>query len=199
MALLSVIVVVTAVVIAYSMIEKRINHRTCPECGFRVSNDAPADACPRCNPVFDQPWQDLERDEPFSSKPVSRRVLGDWPRIVFAGVPLATIVVAGGLLIAERFQSDADKAIQLVKESNSRKENFSVQQYLYTTVYHRRDKGEPITIEGWRAEPSQSSAPIKVEFVYTDADGQHAAMWEASIREGRVTPGNETASNISWH
>lgn len=129
---------------------------------------------------------------------MSKRVLGEWPKIVFAGVPLAIIIVAGGLLITERFQSDAEKAIQLVKESNSRKENFSVQQYLYATIYYRRDQGEPITIEGWRAEPSQSSAPIKVEFVYTDEDGQHAATWEASIREGRVTPRNETASKISW-
>ncbi|MFY9608307.1 MAG: hypothetical protein WAU45_06780 [Blastocatellia bacterium] len=198
MALLSVIVLVCAMVIAYSMIERRINHRTCPGCGFRVSNDAPGDACPRCNPVFDQEWQELERDDPFSSQTVTKRLLDDWPRIVFAGVPLAIIIVVGGLLVAERFQSDADKAIQLVKESNSRKENFSVQQYLYATVYHRRDQGEPITIEGWSAEPSQSSSPIKVEFVYTDADGQHAAMWEASIREKTVTPRNETASNISW-
>lgn len=197
MALLSVIVLVTAVVIAYSMIERRINQRTCPECGFRVSRDAPRDACPRCNPVFDQEWQELQGDSAFSAQSVFRRVLANWPSVVFAGVPLAIVVVAGGLLIVERFQSDADKAIRLVKESSSRKENFSVQQYLFATVYHRRDQGEPIMIEGWRAESSHASAPIKVEFVYTDADGQHAAMWKASIREGTVTPGNETASNIS--
>ncbi len=199
MVLLSVIVLVTAVVIAYSMFERRINHRRCPDCGFRMSKDAPGAACPHCNPVFDQEWDELQRDDPWLSQTVSKRVLGEWPRIVFAGVPLAIVIVAGGLLIAQRFQSDADKAIQLVKESNSRKENFSVQQYLYATIYHRRDQGEPIAIEGWRAEISQSSAPIKVEFVYTDADGQHAATWEASIGEGRVTARNETASNISWH
>lgn len=199
MALLAAIIVVTALVIAYSMIERRINQRTCPECGFRVSQDAPVDACPRCNPLFDQEWQELQRDDPFSSQPVFRRGLDNWPRLVFAGVPLAIFFVAGGLLIAERRQSDADKAIQLVKESISRKENFSVQQYLYATVYHRRDQGESITIEGWRAEPSQSSEPITVEFVYTDADGPHAAMWEASLRDGSVKPKNDSASNISWH
>lgn len=191
-------VLVAAAVIAYSIIERRINQRTCPECGFRVSRDAPRDACPRCKPVFDQEWQELQRDDPFSSQPVSRRVLRNWPSVVLAGVPIAIVILAGGLLIAERFQSDSDKAIRLVKESNSRKENFSVQQFLFATVYHRRDQGEPITIEGWRAEPSHSSAPVKVEFLYTDADGQHAAMWKASIRDGTVTPENETASNISW-
>jgi hypothetical protein len=197
-ALISVIVLVVAVVIAYSLIERRINHRICPECDFRVSIDAPGDACPRCNPVFDDEWHELQRDDPLLSQPVYRRVLDNWPSVIFAGVPVAILVVAGGLLVAESFQSDADKAIRLVKESNSRKENFSVQQYLYATVYHRRDQGEPITIEGWRAEPSEPSAPIKVEFVYTDEAGQHSATWEASIGEGRVTPRNETASNISW-
>jgi hypothetical protein len=163
-----------------------------------VSREAPPDACPRCNPALDQEWQELQRDDPFSDQPFSRRVLANWPSVVFVGVPLAIVIVAGGLLIAERFQSDADKAIRLVKESNSRKENFSVQQYLSATVYHRRDQGEPITIEGWRAEPSHSSAPIKVEFVYTDAAGQHAPLWNVSLIEGTVSPGNETASNISW-
>ncbi|HTG16449.1 MAG TPA: hypothetical protein VK747_14470, partial [Blastocatellia bacterium] len=109
------------------------------------------------------------------------------------------IVVAGGLMMAEHLQTDADKAIRLVKESSSRKENFTVQQYLYFTVYHRRDQGEAITIEGWRAEPAQPAAPIKVEFSYTDGEGRHIATWEAILQEGKVTPRNETASDISWH
>lgn len=179
------------------MIERRINHRTCPVCGFRVSRDALRDACPRCNPVFDQEWRELQRDDSLSSGRVFNRVLGSWPMAVFAGVPVAIIFLAGGLLIAERFQSDSEKAIRLVRESNSRKENFSIQQYLFATVYHRRDQGEPITIEGWRAEPAPSSTPIKVEFVYTDATGQHAPVWRVSLTDGTVTPGNETASNLS--
>jgi hypothetical protein len=103
------------------------------------------------------------------------------------------------LLLAEKLQSDSDKAIRLVKESSSRKENFTVQQYLYATVYHRRDQGESITIEGWRSYGSEPGTPIKVEFGYTDGEGRHLAAWEASLGEGKVTPQNEIASEISWH
>ena len=199
MALFLLIVFGSAVLMAYLIVEKRINQRACPECGFKVSIDAQDGDCPRCKPLLDQEWHELARDDPFAPQRVSTRLSRHWPRIVLAGVPLAIAVVAGGLLIAERFQSDANKAIRLVKESNSRKENFTVQQYLYVTVYHRRDQGEAITIGGWRAAPSQPGGPIKVEFLFTDADGEHSATWEASINDGRVTPGNETASDISWH
>lgn len=198
-ALLLAIVLVTAVLVAYSLIEKRMNQRACPECGFKVSIDSPAGDCPRCQSTFDQEWLELSLDDPFSSRRKSNRLLHNWPRLVFACVPLAIIIGAGGLLLAEHFQSDADKAIRLVKESNSRKENFTVQQYLYATVYHRREQGETITIEGWRAGSSEPGAPIKVEFNYSDGKGRHSAAWEASLKEGRVTPRNEIASDISWH
>lgn len=198
-ALLLAIILVTAVLAAYSLIEKRINQRACPKCGFKVSIDSPAGDCPRCQSAFDREWQELALDDPFSSLRKSKRVLRNWPRLVFACVPLAIIIGAGGLLLAERFQSDADKAIRLVKESNSRKENFTVQQFLYATVYHRRGQGEAITIEGWRTDSSEPGAPIKVEFNYSDGEGRHSAAWEASLHEGRVTPRNEIASDISWH
>lgn len=197
--LLLAMLLVAAVLVGYVLIEKRINHRACPECGFKVSIDSPDGDCPRCQPVLDQAWQELESDDPFSSQRLSYRLVRNWPRLVFACVPLAIVIGAGGLLMAERFQSDADKAIRLVKESNSRKENFTVQQYLYATVYYRRDEGDAVTIEGWRAETSQPDAPIKVEFSYSDAEGRHSATWEARLREGRVTPSNEIASDISWH
>ncbi|HVG20228.1 MAG TPA: hypothetical protein VNI02_14355 [Blastocatellia bacterium] len=38
-----------AVLIAYCMIEKRINQRACPACGYTVSVDAPDERCPRCD------------------------------------------------------------------------------------------------------------------------------------------------------
>ena len=199
MTLLLVIVLGTAVLVVYSMIEKRINQRACPECGFRLSIDAPDGDCARCHALSDQAWEDDLLGDFFSSQRASRRTLGSWPKLVLAGVPLAIIVVVSGLMMAEHLQSDADKAIRLVKESNSRKENFTVQQYLYFTVYHRRDQGEAITIEGWRAGPTQPAAPIKVEFSYTDGEGRHIAIWEAIVQEGRVTPRNEIASDISWH
>ena len=34
--------------LVYSIIEKRINQRACPECGFKVSVDSPEEECPRC-------------------------------------------------------------------------------------------------------------------------------------------------------
>jgi len=198
-ALVLAIVLCTAVLVAYSRLERRINQRACPECGFKVSRDAPGGDCPRCAPVVDSELQEPEQDDPFSSQRLFHGVFRNWPRLVFALGPVVIIIVAGGLLMAEHFQSDADKAIRLVRESNSRKENFTVQQYLYATVYHRRDQGEPITIEGWRAESLEPGAPIKVEFSYSDAEVKRVAVWEASLQEGRVTPRNEIASDISWH
>ena len=65
--------------------------------------------------------------------------------------------------------------------------------------HHRRDQGEPITIEGWRADLAEPGAPAKVEFNYIDGEGRHSAAWEASLQEGRVTPRNEIARDISWH
>jgi hypothetical protein len=197
--LLLAMILVAAVLVGYILIEKRINLRECPECGFKVSIDSPAGDCPRCRPVLDQDWQEVEADDPFSPQRLSNRLVRNWPRLVFACVPLAIVIGAGGILMAERFQSDVDKAIRLVKESNSRKENFTVQQYLYATIYYRRDQGDAVTIEGWRAETSQPDAPIKVEFSYSDEEGRHSAIWEAGLREGRVTPGNEIARDISWH
>jgi len=128
------------------------------------------------------------------------RILSDWPRIVFIGVPLSIAIVVAVVLVGENLQSDSQKAIRLVKESNSRKENFTVQQYLYTTVHHRKTEGEPITIEGWRATaPTGPRAPITVEFSYVDSTGSHIAIWDADLKDGRVTPKNETALDLSWH
>ena len=199
LALLLALVLVTALYVAYSLIETRINQRACAECGFKVSIDSPAGDCARCQSNIDQEWRELSLNDPFSRRRLPSRLLRKWPGLVFACVPLAIAAGAGGLLLAEHSQSEADKAIRLVKESNSRKENFTVQQYLYATVYHRREQGEPMTIEGWRAYPSDSGAPIKIEFSYSDADGLHLAAWEANLKDGRVIPRNEIASDISWH
>jgi rubrerythrin len=42
------VVVGGAAIIAYSLIEKRINQRACPECGFGIFVDALPEQCPRC-------------------------------------------------------------------------------------------------------------------------------------------------------
>ncbi len=75
----------------------------------------------------------------------------NWPKLVFILVPVLIVTVDAVVLVHERVQGETEKAIRLVRESSSRKENFTVQQYLYTTVYHRKGRGEAIMIEGWRA------------------------------------------------
>jgi len=37
-----------SVLLAYALIERHINQKTCPYCGFRVSAVASEDQCPRC-------------------------------------------------------------------------------------------------------------------------------------------------------
>jgi hypothetical protein len=41
-----------AVLIAYCLIEKRINQQACPVCGFTRSVDATDDQCPRCDGII---------------------------------------------------------------------------------------------------------------------------------------------------
>ena len=128
------------------------------------------------------------------------RLLNNWPKLVFIIVPLLIITVDGVVLVTERLQPKTQEAIRLVRESSSRKENFTVQQYLYTTVYHRKRAGEPITIEGWLATPSPESAgSMSVDFSYQDSSGKHVATWEANLVSGLVAPKNQAALELSWH
>lgn len=123
-----------------------------------------------------------------------------WPKLVFIVLPALIVAVDAFVLIRERRQPESEKAIRLVRESNSRKENFTVQQYLYSTVYYRRDQGEAINIEGWRASsPANPDEPIPVEFSYEDSGGNHTAIWEASLKDGTVGAKNEAALDLSWH
>lgn len=54
MAVILAILGVGAVLIAYVIIEKRMNLRPCPECGFRVSIDGLDEDCPRCGTLIPQ-------------------------------------------------------------------------------------------------------------------------------------------------
>jgi len=128
------------------------------------------------------------------------RLAPGWPKLVFIFVPIVIVTVNAVVLVRERLRPDAQKAIRLVKESNSRKENFTVQQYLYVTVYHRRDIGETVTIEGWRPEQTmESSSRFVVNFNYSDPNGNHKATWEADLKDGSVVPKNEAALDLAWH
>jgi len=122
-----------------------------------------------------------------------------WPGLVFILVPVLIATVDSVVLVNEWLDPDTQKAIRLVKENSSRKENFTVQQYLYTTVYHRKAT-EPILIEGWRATPSAETAgPMMVEFGYVDSSGRHVSIWEANLKNGKVTPKNQEALDLAWH
>jgi len=127
------------------------------------------------------------------------RVLENWPRLVLTLAPIAIVVLVAVVATREYLQPESEKAIRLVKESSSRKENFTVQQYLYTTVYYRKDRGEPITIEGWRADASGHEGQIGIEFVYSDVAGRHVASWVADLKEESVSPQNDAARELSWH
>lgn len=128
-----------------------------------------------------------------------KKILSNWPKLVFILVPLLIGVVDAAVLISEQLESETGKAIRLVRESESRKENFTVQQYLYATLYHRKSKGEAVEIEGWRAEGSADlPGAIIVEFIYTDETGRHVASWQVDLKEEKVIPRNADASYLSW-
>jgi hypothetical protein len=126
------------------------------------------------------------------------RLIESWPRLLLLIVPSAVLVLTGSLLLYEHFQSDTEKAIRLVKESGSRKERFTVQQYLYSTLYNRKDEGEQITIHGWEAARAEAGE-MRVVFTYIDSDGEHVAEWSANLDRSSVDPLNETARYLSWH
>ena len=129
-----------------------------------------------------------------------QRLLDRWPKIAFVYLPLLIIIVVAAVLVRERLQPDTEKAIRVVRESNSRKENFTVQQYLYSTVFYRQRQGEAVEIEGWRATPPPDpAAAIVVQFSYRDAGGQHVATWAADIKAGQATPLDDAARELSWH
>jgi hypothetical protein len=129
-----------------------------------------------------------------------RWISNNWPRVALIYLPLFIITVDAAVLISEHSRPETEKAIRLVRESSSRKENFTVQQYLYSTIYYRKGMGDPVEIGGWRASESPDpEMPMTVEFSYADARGRHTALWGANVKEGTVTPQNEDASNLSWH
>lgn len=129
-----------------------------------------------------------------------KKILRNWPKLVFILLPLTIVTVDAAILISEGLESETVKATRLVKESRSRKENFTVQQYLYTTVYYRKEKGEAVDIHGWQAaQPSGVGTPVTVTFSYTDSQGRHIATWEADLNSREVIPKDETASNLSWY
>lgn len=176
------IVIVGALLFAYTLIEKRISQRACPSCGARVSKDAP-EGCSSCGAQL-----------VVGSIPGRR-----WLRFAFVSLAAIGIVLMGaGVVFLERPRTETDKAIRLVQESSSRIENFTIQQYLYTTVYKQKDDGEPVTIGGWRAEqPDGPNTAVNVDFSFTENGVEHVAVWK--VVGERVTPGSQAARDWSWN
>jgi rubrerythrin len=52
MWLIFAILVVGAALTTYAVVERRINQRRCPECGFGVSKDGLDEDCPRCDAII---------------------------------------------------------------------------------------------------------------------------------------------------
>jgi hypothetical protein len=126
------------------------------------------------------------------------RLLKNWYTLALIVLPLGVMIVTTASAIIDWNQPDEQKTIRLVKESKSRKENFTVQQHLYATVYYRKEQGEAIAITGWQLEPDTASAQILVSFTYTDSNGEHKALWEANLKDKKVTPKNKEAASLSW-
>jgi hypothetical protein len=52
MAMLLSVLIGAGVLFAYYMVEKRINQKACPECGFTMSLDAVEEQCPNCDALL---------------------------------------------------------------------------------------------------------------------------------------------------
>src|SRR5262245_29422511 len=125
-----------------------------------------------------------------------KEIFANWHKLALTVLPLCVVIASATAMYIEWRQPVSEKAIRLVREGKSRKENFTVKQYLYATVYHRKDSGEPIIIDGWQAQAASQS--FLVSFSYTDANSQHLATWEANLTDSKVTPQNQEAKDLSW-
>jgi hypothetical protein len=166
----------------YMKIEKRSGHRKCPACGFSTSIDSPDIDCPRCCGRINR----------------GQAVRG-WPKWALIVISLTVATVDCAVLFYEGAQSGGEKAIRLVKESRSRKENSTVQQYLYSTVYHRRDNGEDVEIRGWRYLGPGEGGRLTVEFSFVENGKTRVGVWEVDLAIKKTSPQNDVASEISWN
>ncbi len=128
-----------------------------------------------------------------------QKILNNWPKLVFLLLCVCIIVVDGAVIVKERRASETEKAIRLVRESKSRKENFTVQQFLYTTVYYRRSREQGVTVVGWQAEkPAGETHEVIVRFCFTEPEGSQTAEWSVDVSRKIITPRNQAAHELSW-
>jgi len=226
-----------AALVAYALIERRINQRACPYCGFRVSIDALIQKCPRCGHVAElegqladstasgeasglpqppaQPYLTEEKTPVTQGAPAERRLNRATPanlpqglrtsnfstllKIAIIGPALLLVAVDATLVIYRRTRPDALKAIWVVKGSSSPIENFTVEQYIDSTLYESQDKSSKIEIMGWRAEHRTGvEQSFRVEFGYTKDGVDHTAEWDVDLSAGKAVPANQDGRDLSW-
>ncbi|HEY6328807.1 MAG TPA: hypothetical protein VI756_05685 [Blastocatellia bacterium] len=120
-------------------------------------------------------------------------------KLILILIPIGVVALDAALMINRTREKDPERAVRLVMESKSRIESFNIQQYLDSTLYHRHDIGENVSIEGWRAEaPATGEGPVTVEFVYTENGVAKDAKWEVDLKAGTISTENEEAAALSW-
>jgi hypothetical protein len=124
-----------------------------------------------------------------------KKMLSNWPKVALVYLPLCLVAANVVALILEDSQEDPGKAIRLVREQPSIKENFTVQQYLYLTAYRRGDR-----VMGWNASQGGGpGSPVTVEFRFIEGGKLQAAIWEVYVKEEKIVPKNELARSICWN
>jgi hypothetical protein len=118
---------------------------------------------------------------------------------VLIAIPVLVMTMDAAVLIYRGHRPGTDKAISLVQTSSSRIENFTVQQYLYATLFERRTRGDDIVIEGWRAwQEAGNTSSATVEFDFRSNGLLHNAVWGVNLSAETVTATTEDARKLSW-
>jgi hypothetical protein len=127
----------------------------------------------------------------------NQKLTKNWAKVVLLFLPLSIAALDLAAIVSEHLQPETEKAIRLVKESASRKENFTVEHYLYSIL--QGDRGDDFKVEGWRANRQGGpETPITVEFDYTKGGVRHALLWEVDLKAQKVKPITQEADYISW-
>ncbi|HYM00931.1 MAG TPA: hypothetical protein VEZ90_18380 [Blastocatellia bacterium] len=218
------IVIGGSVLFSYSVIERRVNLRSCCACCHRGSADTFERECPRCGYAVsgrkvaadtqESTGIDVERrphagaadqaenikssrSAPGVNRP--RGFVGKLSGAVLILVPVLVAAFDAAVIVRRRVEPTTQKAIRIVKESSSPIESFSIEQYLNSTLYYRKDRGSSIQIQGWTALETPGAADeVAVEFAYLEGATRHLADWTVDVRSNRVSSDNAEAAALSW-
>lgn len=208
-AFAATIIVGGSVLFSYSLIERRLNQRICAKCGYRASKDNSSESCPGClklavdgrsrqsdSSVHTAASTALRlRQSDVSTSAKGSRLT--WASVVLVLVPLLIACIDVASLLRRHVEPPTKRAIWAVKDSSSRIESFSVQQYLYSTLYQGNESGAKLQVVGWSAN-ARDQRVTEVEFAYSEGAASHTARWSVDGATGRVQPENDDARNLSW-